>query len=125
MMTSSTRLLLLHPLISYYLSTPSLVVLIVVTNGLIKPDSPGSLIEPAATYLFPANWLTLPLSFGLLMSPWGGHSVFPNVSVSRNAGSATYRSQTADTWQFATDLPRHASSLQVQASTQSDILVHG
>ncbi|KAI6353546.1 hypothetical protein MCOR25_008950 [Pyricularia grisea] len=55
------------------------IVLIVVINGLIKPDSPGSLIEPAATYLFPANWLTLPLSFGLLMSPWGGHSVFPNI----------------------------------------------
>lgn len=55
------------------------IVLIVVVNGLIKPDAPGSLIEPAATYLFPANWLTLPLSFGLLMSPWGGHSVFPNI----------------------------------------------
>lgn len=37
------------------------------------------MIKPAATYLFPANWLTLPLSFGLLMSPWGGHGVFPNI----------------------------------------------
>ena len=46
-----------------------------------NPASPiPALIEPAAPYLFPANWLTLPLSFGLLMSPWGGHSVFPNVS---------------------------------------------
>ncbi|KAI1200382.1 transmembrane amino acid transporter [Nemania serpens] len=52
---------------------------IVILDGLIKQTSPGSLIEPAATYLFPANWLTLPLSFGLLMSPWGGHSVFPNI----------------------------------------------
>lgn len=52
---------------------------IVILDGLIKQSTPGSLIEPAATYLFPANWLTLPLSFGLLMSPWGGHSVFPNV----------------------------------------------
>ncbi|KAK7437649.1 transmembrane amino acid transporter [Colletotrichum acutatum] len=43
------------------------------------PTTPGSLIEPATTYLFPANWGTLPLSFGLLMSPWGGHSVFPNI----------------------------------------------
>ncbi|EDN90620.1 hypothetical protein SS1G_00020 [Sclerotinia sclerotiorum 1980 UF-70] len=25
------------------------------------------------------GWLTLPLSFGLMMSPWGGHSVFPNI----------------------------------------------
>lgn len=55
------------------------IVLIVIVDGLIKPDSPGSLIHPAATYLFPANWLTLPLSFGLLMSPWGGHGVFPNI----------------------------------------------
>ncbi|KAI0392583.1 transmembrane amino acid transporter [Xylariaceae sp. FL0594] len=53
--------------------------LIVILDGLIKQTTPGSLIEPAATYLFPANWLTLPLSFGLLMSPWGGHSVFPNI----------------------------------------------
>ncbi|KAF2750080.1 hypothetical protein M011DRAFT_483964 [Sporormia fimetaria CBS 119925] len=47
--------------------------------GLIKPDAPGSLLEPTAQYLFPKNWLTIPLSFGLLMSPWGGHSVFPNI----------------------------------------------
>ncbi|KAI0405330.1 transmembrane amino acid transporter [Xylaria palmicola] len=52
---------------------------IVIIDGLIKQTTPGSLIEPAATYLLPANWLTLPLSFGLLMSPWGGHSVFPNI----------------------------------------------
>ncbi|KAI0971831.1 transmembrane amino acid transporter [Xylaria arbuscula] len=55
------------------------IAVIVILDGLIKQTTPGSLIEPAATYLFPANWLTLPLSFGLLMSPWGGHSVFPNV----------------------------------------------
>lgn len=48
----------------------ALVVLILIFDGLIKPTAPGSLIEPAKTYLFPANWLTLPLSFGLLMSPW-------------------------------------------------------
>lgn len=55
------------------------IVLILLLDGFIKPFSPGSLIEPAQTYLFPKNWLTLPLSFGLLMSPWGGHSVFPNI----------------------------------------------
>lgn len=51
----------------------------VFVDGLIKPERPGSLLEPATTYLFPQSWLTLPLSFGLLMSPWGGHSVFPNI----------------------------------------------
>jgi vesicular inhibitory amino acid transporter len=55
------------------------VVVIVLIDGFIKQHSPGSLLEPAATYLFPAKWSTLPLSFGLLLSPWGGHSVFPNV----------------------------------------------
>lgn len=52
---------------------------IVIIDGLIKPHSPGSLREPARTYLFPEHWSTLPLSFGLLMSPWGGHSVFPSI----------------------------------------------
>ncbi|KAH8198486.1 hypothetical protein TruAng_007320 [Truncatella angustata] len=55
------------------------IALLVIVDGLVKPHTPGSLIEPAVTYLFPENWLTLPLSFGLLMSPWGGHSVFPNI----------------------------------------------
>ncbi|OAL51077.1 vacuolar amino acid transporter-like protein 1 [Pyrenochaeta sp. DS3sAY3a] len=48
-------------------------------DGLVKPTSPGSIRQPATQYLFPDNWLTIPLSFGLLMSPWGGHSVFPNI----------------------------------------------
>ncbi|KAK8115009.1 Transmembrane amino acid transporter [Apiospora kogelbergensis] len=55
------------------------IAIIVIVDGLLKPTSPGSLIQPAITYIFPENWLTLPLSFGLLMSPWGGHSVFPNI----------------------------------------------
>jgi vesicular inhibitory amino acid transporter len=54
-------------------------VVIVIIDGFIKPHSPGSLREPARTYAFPEHWSTLPLSFGLLMSPWGGHSVFPNI----------------------------------------------
>ncbi|KAK4186855.1 transmembrane amino acid transporter protein-domain-containing protein [Podospora australis] len=55
------------------------IVLILLLDGFLKPTAPGSLLEPAKTYMFPENWLTLPLSFGLLMSPWGGHSVFPNI----------------------------------------------
>ncbi|KAL2754672.1 hypothetical protein ACRALDRAFT_1076284 [Sodiomyces alcalophilus JCM 7366] len=55
------------------------IVLIIVIDGFIKKNTPGSLVEPAVTHLFPTNWLTLPLSFGLLMAPWGGHSVFPNI----------------------------------------------
>lgn len=55
------------------------ITLAVWVDGLIKPDSPGSIRQPMTQYIFPDNWLTLPLSFGLLMSPWGGHSVFPNI----------------------------------------------
>jgi len=69
----------------YYICLAHLfsVVLIVIVDGFFKQTTPGSLVEPAVTYLFPANWLTLPLSFGLLMSPWGGHGVFPNVGPTR------------------------------------------
>lgn len=55
------------------------IVVLVLVAGLVKRDSPGSLIHPAATYLFPMNWSTLPLSIGLIMSPWGGHAVFPQL----------------------------------------------
>ncbi|PGH11376.1 hypothetical protein AJ80_07167 [Polytolypa hystricis UAMH7299] len=55
------------------------IVAIVIIDGFVKPDFPGSLREPAETHLFPTNWNSVPLSFGLIMSPWGGHSVFPNI----------------------------------------------
>lgn len=55
------------------------IVILILVDGFLKPHSPGSLREPAETFLFPNRWSTLPLSFGLLMAPWGGHSVFPNI----------------------------------------------
>lgn len=55
------------------------IVLAIFVDGLIKPHAPGSIREPARTHLFPENWMTLPIAFGILMSPWGGHSVFPNI----------------------------------------------
>ncbi|RAL05653.1 putative transporter [Aspergillus ibericus CBS 121593] len=55
------------------------IVVIACIDGFMKPTAPGSLREPARTYLLPDNWATLPLSFGLIMSPWGGHGVFPNI----------------------------------------------
>ncbi|KAL4890405.1 transporter [Aspergillus ambiguus] len=60
------------------LSCTSIVILICI-DGLIKSDAPGSLLQPSRTSLLPDNWATLPLSFGLVMSPWGGHGVFPNI----------------------------------------------
>ncbi|KAI8940966.1 hypothetical protein NX059_002217 [Plenodomus lindquistii] len=55
------------------------ILLAVWIDGLIKPEAPGSIRQPMTQYLFPENWMTIPLSLGLLMSPWGGHSVFPNI----------------------------------------------
>ncbi|RMZ86084.1 hypothetical protein DV737_g59, partial [Chaetothyriales sp. CBS 132003] len=55
------------------------IIVIVIIDGFLKPDRPGSLLHVAKTYAFPENWLALPLSFGLFMAPWGGHSVFPAV----------------------------------------------
>ncbi|CAF9906195.1 hypothetical protein IMSHALPRED_004126 [Imshaugia aleurites] len=55
------------------------IVILIFVDGALKSHSPGSLQDPASTSLFPQRWSTLPLSLGLLMSPWGGHSVFPNI----------------------------------------------
>lgn len=52
---------------------------IVFADGLIKPHAPGSLRDVEKTYAFPEDWRTLPLSLGLFMAPWGGHSVFPAI----------------------------------------------
>ncbi|KFY10892.1 hypothetical protein V491_07424 [Pseudogymnoascus sp. VKM F-3775] len=54
-------------------------VLIVFIDGFIKPETPGSLLQPAKTFMFPKNWLTLPISLGLLISPFGGHAIFPSI----------------------------------------------
>ncbi|EPS41075.1 hypothetical protein H072_5038 [Dactylellina haptotyla CBS 200.50] len=48
-------------------------------SGLVTQESPGSLIHPAKTYMLPEHWSQVPLSLGILISPWGGHSVFPNI----------------------------------------------
>ncbi|RMZ81482.1 hypothetical protein DV738_g2214, partial [Chaetothyriales sp. CBS 135597] len=55
------------------------IMVIVIIDGFIKPHRPGSLLEVAKTYAFPQNWLAVPLSFGLFMAPWGGHSVIPAI----------------------------------------------
>lgn len=54
-------------------------VLMTILAGILKDEAPGSLRNPAATSLFPESWTTVPLSFGLIMSPWGGHASFPNL----------------------------------------------
>lgn len=56
------------------------VILIVVFDGILKREAPGSLFAPMATTFWPPNGgRQLPLAIGLMMGPWGGHSVFCNV----------------------------------------------
>ncbi|KAL8670859.1 MAG: hypothetical protein Q9168_004619 [Polycauliona sp. 1 TL-2023] len=55
------------------------ILVLVFADGATKRHSPGSLLQPAPTYPFPHHWSTLPLSFGLFMAPWGGHTVFPSI----------------------------------------------
>ena len=54
-------------------------IVVIVVDGLVTTEAPGSLRQPMKTSWFPEHWMALPLSFGLIMAPWGGHSVFPNI----------------------------------------------
>lgn len=47
--------------------------------GFFSPVSPGSLLNPAPTSLWPTSFHDVLLSWGLFMSPWGGHPVFPEL----------------------------------------------
>ncbi|KAH3683684.1 hypothetical protein WICPIJ_005368 [Wickerhamomyces pijperi] len=55
------------------------VVLTVLVSGLIKSDSPGSLLQFAPTNVLPESGADLLIAIGMLMAPFGGHSVFPNL----------------------------------------------
>ncbi|KAI8369672.1 transmembrane amino acid transporter protein-domain-containing protein [Blakeslea trispora] len=52
-------------------------VVIVLYDGLSKPEKPGSILDPMETEFFPAH--LSPLSFGLIMSGFAGHAVFPSI----------------------------------------------
>ncbi|ORX45125.1 hypothetical protein DM01DRAFT_1294828 [Hesseltinella vesiculosa] len=52
---------------------------IVLYDGITKRHAPGSLLEPQPTNLLPSNIYAVPLSFGLIMSGFTGHAVFPAI----------------------------------------------
>ncbi|CCD26772.1 Avt1p NDAI_0I02030 [Naumovozyma dairenensis CBS 421] len=54
-------------------------VFIIFCCGLYKSTSPGSLLEPMETHMWPSDFKSLCLSIGLLSACWGGHAVFPNL----------------------------------------------
>ncbi|KAL0094250.1 transmembrane amino acid transporter protein-domain-containing protein [Phycomyces blakesleeanus] len=55
------------------------IILVIIVDGLSKRDAPGSLHESADTEVWPSDWMTVPLSFGLIMAGFAGHAVFPTV----------------------------------------------
>ncbi|EXJ92398.1 hypothetical protein A1O3_00948 [Capronia epimyces CBS 606.96] len=55
------------------------ILVLLVTTGLAKPDTPGSLWQLADTRAFPLDWRSVPATLGLFMAPWGGHSIIPSV----------------------------------------------
>lgn len=61
-------------------STISVVIMIFIA-GLTKAESPGSLIQFAPTNLYPETLADALISIGILMAPFGGHAIFPNLKV--------------------------------------------
>ncbi|CCH44662.1 Vacuolar amino acid transporter 1 [Wickerhamomyces ciferrii] len=61
-------------------STIGVVVMIFIA-GFTKTESPGSLIQFAPTNLFPDSLASALISIGILMAPFGGHAIFPNLKV--------------------------------------------
>ena len=69
-----------------YLSVTSLIgvlssvviVAILLFDGCYKKEAPGSLHEPVLTHAGP-HWSVLPSSFGILMSGYSAHAVFPSL----------------------------------------------
>jgi solute carrier family 32 (vesicular inhibitory amino acid transporter) len=56
-----------------------LIMALVVFDGVSLDKGLGSLHEPRATFVWPTGaWSTF-YAWGILMAPWGGHSVFPNI----------------------------------------------
>jgi vesicular inhibitory amino acid transporter len=57
------------------------VVGVIFISGLTKKDAPGSLIEMSTTYMFPKTSADALIAIGILMAPFGGHAIFPNLKV--------------------------------------------
>lgn len=55
------------------------ITLLVLFCGIIKNTRPGSLINYMPPNLWPDSWQDLLLSIGLIMAPFSGHAIFPNL----------------------------------------------
>lgn len=55
------------------------ITLLVFILGLTKASAPGSLLDAMPTNMWPASKIQLLLGLGILMAPFGGHAIFPNL----------------------------------------------
>lgn len=55
------------------------IILLVMSCGLLKTTSPGSLLQTMPTNLWPTSTSDLFIAIGILMAPFGGHAIFPNL----------------------------------------------
>ncbi|CAG8808725.1 4386_t:CDS:2, partial [Dentiscutata erythropus] len=53
--------------------------LVLLIDGFTKLNSPGSLIQPMDTYLWPQKWISVPLAFGIINAGFSGHAIFPSL----------------------------------------------
>ncbi|ODV93609.1 hypothetical protein PACTADRAFT_46241 [Pachysolen tannophilus NRRL Y-2460] len=57
------------------------VIITVISLGLTKSHAPGSLLEIMPTNIYPESFSGILISIGIILSPFGGHSIFPNLRV--------------------------------------------
>lgn len=55
------------------------IIIVIVVCGFLLNQSPGSLLIPATTTMFPTDPKNLLIALGIFMAPWGGHPVFPEL----------------------------------------------
>lgn len=60
------------------MATISITILVMIC-GFLKPNAPGSLLQIMPTNMWPQSTPDLLIAIGILMAPFGGHAIFPNL----------------------------------------------
>lgn len=55
------------------------IIFLVALCGFLKDSSPGSLLQAMPTNLWPRSTADIFLALGIIMAPFGGHAIFPNL----------------------------------------------
>ncbi|KAJ3855730.1 transmembrane amino acid transporter protein-domain-containing protein [Lentinula lateritia] len=57
-----------------------MMIIVILYDGLSKPDAPGSLRTPAETSFTISSWSNLGIAYGLFMAGFSGHAVIPSLA---------------------------------------------